>query len=299
MEDKHVELFATLLGKGKDVVEGALDKEGGLSGLVKLHQDSKEGRKVFNSQEDLNTLLENTKKEYLTTVISDENNIPSELYNPIKRNVLSKFDKQVISETGFQGDYTDSLDLVRKAYKKNSGEGESELLQKKEGRIQELEEALQTIKSDGDKRLEEVTKNHHRRLAERDMNDIASKLKVKLANQDKAEKQMEVATGMFFRRYDISVEDGKTVVIDKSNNEVVKNDLRNPRELSEVLEEVASEYLDFKVVPPGGRGEPNRNENVNAGTPISFIEYAESKKVKPNTAEADKLYKEWKERTPA
>ena len=279
MEQKNVAVLATLLNKPVEEVSKAIESE---DGLVPLINDFNTNYQVFTAK-DLAKMQDNLKK--ITIENLKEEDIPESFKNKAVGWKLGDIEEQLTGAYNFDGEYKGVIDLVEKIVNKSksskNNDEEVALLKK---RIVETENEWKDKLNEKQKEFDSTILNSDFKKAMRtlDLNYEEELLK----------KQQGLLKAAFDGVYKIKRENGKTVVY--KGEEVLQDNKLDPKPLNEVLLEFAKDYgFQFKEKERGGHGGGSSKSKIGL-TGVPFAEYLESKGVKANTDEADKLFNEWK-----
>lgn len=295
----NVEVLASLFEKEPDVVKEELGKEGGFDRLV---NEYKESRRIFTPDE-LSKKIENANREYVEKLATDGKPIPSHIYNYVKGNAFEKQEKEWAREHGIEKwDNIDDLkrQIIEKETVKSGKAVGDEVLKEYEAKITELKGLVLKSDEEKTKAVEEERGKVGKRMINFDINNAIGSVDID-AEGEKLENQRGVLDAVFRRDYTCEYRDDKTVVF--KDGTMLANKVGDPLSVLEVIKDIAPKWVDIKEVSKGGRGgSPAAGKTGDTLKGIQDIyqlrDYAETKGIKPGTAEFLELMKKAAEENP-
>lgn len=287
MNEKLIVGLSDLFKMDKNAVIETLNNKEGDDSILNAFKDSF----VIKPKEEYNSFITNYRKDVESEFLGNlkekakKKELDQELYSFFKGNVAEELERKV-SKVFDVSDYDNLDDLLNKIKSKKLDETklktEFEELQKIN---QKLVEEKTVIKKEAETNFNKQLISIDRKLALDSLQlnypkDIASKRKMLLESQVDS-------------LYNFERDGNRTIVTDKNGNIQKNPNTLEPLTINDVLVHVANEF-DFEIKSPesGGQGGSSSQQSINSS--MTFDEYREGKNVKAFTAEADKLYLEWK-----
>lgn len=284
MEDKNVELLATLFNKKPDEIKEVLKKDEGLAGLI---TDYKEGHKIFTSEE-LTQKIDNVKRETIDTLGRDGKQLPSHIYDFAKGNAFAKKEKDIAGAHSIE-EWDGIDDLISKVAEKkltDSGKATDETLTEKDKQIKELKE--QVLNADEEKviAIAEEKGKYDKELIEKEIDSAVFAVPINSEDEEKLTNQRRVLKTMFKDVHSFERKNGITVIL--KDGEPIVNKVGDPVPIKEVINEFASQWVDLEA-PTGGRGgsftdTSGKKGLANLKNINELVEYANSKDIKEGSA---------------
>lgn len=292
MEDKNVELLATLFNKKSDEIKEAIKSEEKLAGLI---NEYKESHKIFTSEE-LVQKIDNVKRETIDLLGKDGKPLPSHIYNLAKGNAFEKKEKQIAEVYGIEK-WDGIDDLISQAFEKklkDSGKATNEKDAEKDKLIKDLKEQVLNADTEKNTAIAEEKGKYDKELIEREINSVVLAVPINPEDEEKLTNQRRVLKTMFKDVYSFERKDG--IIVISKDGEPIVNKVGDPVSINEVINEFAPQWVDLKTVPKGGRGGGFTNisgEKVsNLKNMKELIEYANSKDIHEGTAKFLELMQE-------
>ena len=234
---------AKAAGIKEEVLKEALESEESVK--IEVNPD----RVVYESKEDLETYVNNVSKEKSKAAL--------EIAVKEKRNELG---------LEFEGKTIDNL--VNAIQEKALTDAKIEPNEKIKGLQSDLEK-LRTQLTEKDSAYEQLQNKYK---VEGQQRTINNKILESLPKEGTIIGQEEMLT-LFKSKYDVSLNDEGSIVVSQ-NGEVLKDNLMNPKGLSDIANEFSTSYIKK---PDGGRGKGNEGANYKEGTFDSFMKEMDEK----------------------
>jgi len=275
MEDKNVELLATLFNKKSDEIKEAISSEEKLAGLI---NEYKETYKIFTSEE-LTKKIDNAKREAIDMLGKDGKQLPSHIYDVAKGNAFAKKEKEIAAEHGIE-EWEGINDLFNKILEKESkktGKATDEVLIEKENLIKDLKQKLLSADEEKIKAITDEKKKYDTELIEGEIDTAVFAIPIDSDDEEKLTNQRRVLKTMFKDMHNFERRDGTTVIL--KDGEPITNKVGDPVTIVERLNEFAPQWVDLKKVPIGGRGGSSTDLSGKKGLSVvknlkELIEYA-------------------------
>ncbi len=299
MNNALVGALASLLNKEPAVIVEALEKEDGSDVLI---TEFTTGHKILSAADE-GKLKDNIRKEMDETFINrnlpawKENGFPKDLYAPTKVAVLSAKQRDLKKKYGVEGE---SLDDIVEAAVSNAKSEKGDPNQELQDENTQLKQALKDRATEHETALAESNSRADTAISSRDLDDALNALPLDYP-EDAAPKQQALIRAAFNEKFNLKVEDGKTLVVDKDGNLIKDSKVFDPVSLVDVISGVVTDYgFKVKTEDPGGRGFKGSKQTTGLAGMSSgeLTAHMRDKGVIPSSAEGDKLYQEWKKANP-
>jgi len=275
---------ASELKKMPDVVE-IKDQEKFDSKLKELG----EGLHIFTSDE-LTKKLENAGKDAIDSLGKDGSKIPSNIYNLALGNGLEKREKEIARLHGI--DEWDGLDdlvaRIETNAKKSTGKAQDDIFKEKEEKISDLKNRLEQAINEKDQAITQKEQEFSSQLNNMDLDRAVNELPID-ADEDNLDNRRELVKTMFLAKHKMDRKEGRPAVYDSEGN-LLKDKVGDPQNLSVIVENFASKWVNLKEGPDGGRGGSstvNTNKKGYKGitTKEELMSYAAKNNIQEGTEE--------------
>jgi hypothetical protein len=287
MEDKNVELLATLFDKKPEEIKEFIEKDE-LAGVI---TEYKEKHKIFTSEE-LTQKIDNVKREAIDTLGRDGKQLPSRIYDLAKGNAFEKKEKQIAE--AYKIEKWESMDdLISQVVEKESDKAPD--LVEKENLILELKKKLLGTDQEKIDAVEAEKGRYDKELIEGDINSAVLSIAIDSDDENKLENQKRVLKTMFKDMHSFERKNGITIVL--KDGEPIVNKVGDPVPLKEVVNDFAPQWVDLKKVPVGGRGGSSTELSGKKGLASiknmrELIAYAEANEIEEGTQKFLELMQE-------
>jgi len=289
MEDKNVELLATLFNKKPDEIKEAIEEK-----LADLINEYKETHKIFTSEE-LTKKIDNAKREAIDILGKDGKQLPSHIYDLAKGNAFAKKEKEIAAEYNIE-EWKGIDDLFNKILEKEkTDKATDQTLIEKENLIKDLKQKLLSADAEKVKAIADEKGKYDAELIEGEINAGVFAIPIDSDDEKKLENQRRVLKTMFKDVHSFERRDGTTVIL--KDGEPIVNKIGDPVTIKELINEFAPQWVDLKKVPIGGRGGSSTDLSGKKGLSglknmNELIKYAESNDIKEGSEKFLELMRE-------
>jgi len=292
MEDKNVELLATLFDKKPEEIKEFIEKDE-LAGII---TEYKEKHKIFTNEE-LTQKIDNVKREAIDVLGKDGKSLPSHIYNIAKGNAFEKKEKEIAATHGIEK-WEDIDDLIKQVVEKESDKAPDTV--EKDNLIEKLKKELLGADEKEATAVANAKEGYDKELVEGEIDANVLAVPINKEDEEKLENQRRVLKTMFKDVYTFERKNGTTVVL--KDGEPIINKVGDPVPLKEVMNDFAPQWVDLEV-PIGGRG--SSPISVSGGKGLAniknmneLVEYANSKDIEEGSEKFLALMQEVQEKNP-
>jgi len=261
---------------------------------IKEFTDKISNAKVYN-EATLNELKSNVRKDFRGTIEKE-----------VSGKTLSKFEKDAMQKYGMdlkQGeDYQNAIELIDKIVSNKVSESSMDETLTKE--LTTLREALKAKEEDKTSSNSALESAYKKQINDMKIDNVLASVASKLDVTDELKSgQLEFIKYNFDKSYTIAEQDGKMVVLDKSTNEVIKNENDySPETLSSVINRLAPTLVKYKTEEnKTGRADELINGKTTNDRAFSgmknydeFNNHLTGKGISPTSLEGQEAYAKWR-----
>ena len=214
----------------------------------------------------------NLKKEHLNELIQavDNNELPPELYNKVKFNILDQTDKKMAENFGIEN-YSGHDDLVNKIQAKKGGAKTDEKVLEENN---ELKQKIDELKGVVDKKESEFNEFKRSEIINNTLKELEKEYPFKAENEEELTAQKEVFRSLLKGgKYNIDYQDGKAVIKDGEGN-IVKDDKLDPVDVKSFVTDKLKPYVPQKENATPGSGDQKPSEKGGTFTTEEFLQRA-------------------------
>ena len=267
-------------------------------------------------------LLDNEKLSSLKKTVQDEsyNKAHGIAYKNAIKDLAAKFEFEIdpsndfdtvksTFETKIKEKYGSEIEKIKADFSKSKDEKFKDF----ENKINEYDKSISKLQQLIKSKDEEFLKEKNARFSDKAFTDFLqtlSRFKVIVPTEIEKmweeyvskyiAKQHEIAETIFNKKYYFKFdESGKYQVYDKEKNEVVKDNFENPKQLTDIVTSVVTDYLSVTKTEIKGKGEGDKTKSE-ANTKLSNIKneddlfkYIDTQNINRSHPDAVKIYSEW------
>lgn len=289
MNNEIVSAALKTLNIDVDSVSGELTDD-----QIKEFTDKISQAKVYD-EATLNDLKSNVRKDFRSTIEKE-----------VSGKTLSKFEKDAMQKYGLelkQGeDYQNAIELIDKIVSTKVSESSTdETLTKELTTLREALKAKEEEKTTSNSALEQAYK---KQINDMKIDNVLAGVATKLDVSDELKSgQLEFIKYNFDKSYSLGEQDGQIVVLDKTTNEVIKNETDySPESLSSVINRLAPTLVKFKTDDnKTGRADEIINGKTTNDRAFStlksyddFNKHLTDKGISPTSLEGQESYAKWR-----